>query len=464
MDADQFDAGRGRAPAEHSQRLFRALYNSPLIFGAVLAPDGTVRSLNETAVDATGADPRSCLGGPFWELPWWPAVGGPDIEGLVDRAAAGETVQYRTRFEAAGEERTALGAMLPVEEDGEVRSVLAVGQDVTDDARYLRAALDTVEQLFFVFDEDLRLREYNATVPAVTGYPDERLRGATPELFIAEPDVERVGRAISEVLDTGEAIVEADLETADGGRIPYEFRGSRLPLVEDIEPGFVGIGYDITERRRRERALERRNERLDEFASLVSHDLRNPLNVAQGRLRLLAEQLDVDDDNEHLAAVERAHDRMADLIGDLLALARGNGRELEPEALSLAELTRHCWRTVDAGGADLVVDGDATLRADRSRLKQLLENLFSNAVEHGGDRIRVGPTADGFYVADDGPGIPPEDRERVFEDGYSTSDAGTGLGLRIVREVAGAHGWSVTAGESREGGVRIEVSGAREKT
>jgi signal transduction histidine kinase len=266
------------------------------------------------------------------------------------------------------------------------------------------------------------------------------------------------------VIDTGDATVEASLETAAGERIPYKFRASRLPLAEGVEPGFVGIGYDITERRRRERELERRNERLDEFAGVVSHDLRNPLNVAQGRLRLLADELDPDGDSEHLAAIERAHDRMGALIGDLLALARGERGELDPEVLSLAELSRRCWRTVETGDADLVVDGDVTVQADRSRLQQLLENLLANAVEHGGGRVRVGPTAEGFYVADDGPGIDPEDRERAFEAGYTTAEAGTGLGLRIVREVADAHGWSVTVEESREGGARFEVSGARQGT
>jgi signal transduction histidine kinase len=91
----------------------------------------------------------------------------------------------------------------------------------------------------------------------------------------------------------------------------------------------------------------------------------------------------------------------------------------------------------------------------------LLENLFSNAVEHddGDVTVTIGDTADGFYVADDGPGIPEERREDVFEAGYSTAEDGTGFGLRIVGQIARAHGWSVRATGSAAGGARFEIGG-----
>jgi signal transduction histidine kinase len=112
---------------------------------------------------------------------------------------------------------------------------------------------------------------------------------------------------------------------------------------------------------------------------------------------------------------------------------------------------------------------DATLRneaegmilADEGRLRQLLENLIRNAIEHGGEgvSVTVGTLPDGFYVADDGPGIDPDRREEVFDAGHSTSQSGTGFGLRIVEQVADAHGWSVRAVESEAGGARFEVTG-----
>ncbi|UIO99634.1 GAF domain-containing sensor histidine kinase [Halobaculum sp. CBA1158] len=212
--------------------------------------------------------------------------------------------------------------------------------------------------------------------------------------------------------------------------------------------------------RQRERELARQNERLDEFASVVSHDLRNPLNVAQGRLELLGD----DCDSPHISHIAEAHDRMETLIDDLLALARTGQSMGDTEAVALASTVETVWETVD-GGEDLTVADDVGhVEADPSRLRELFENLLRNAVEHGGDdvRVRVGrfedPDGDaGVYVADDGPGIAPERRDRVFERGHTSTDDGTGFGLAIVAEVVRAHGWDVRATDAETGGARFEI-------
>jgi PAS domain S-box-containing protein len=207
-------------------------------------------------------------------------------------------------------------------------------------------------------------------------------------------------------------------------------------------------------RRQRDR-LRRRNERLDQFTGVVSHDLRNPLNVANARLALAREECDSD----YLEGVADAHRRMEGLIDDLLTLAREGEAVADPEPIELAGLVEECWRNVASGDVELTVDTDRTVRADRSRVKQLLENLLANAVEHGGSLVRVGDTAEGFYVADDGPGVPAEARADVFDAGYSADSDGTGMGLAIVERVADAHGWTVTVTESPEDGARFEVTG-----
>ncbi|WP_436931307.1 ATP-binding protein [Halosimplex halobium] len=204
-------------------------------------------------------------------------------------------------------------------------------------------------------------------------------------------------------------------------------------------------------------ALERQNERLERLAGIVSHDLRNPLTVAKGRLELVADETD----DEHVAAIERAHDRMETLIEDLLALAREGEGATDPEPVALAAAARECWEHVGTGDATLVVDAASTVRADPGRLQQLLENCVRNAVEHGGGdvTVTVGDCEDGFYVADDGPGIPEDERERVFEAGYTSTDDGTGLGLNIVAGIAESHGWDVAVHESEGGGARFEFTG-----
>ena len=275
-----------------------------------------------------------------------------------------------------------------------------------------------------------------------------------------------------------------NLVTADGEVVETVLHAVPHHDANDEIVGTLALYVDVAERK----TLERQKERLEEFASIVSHDLRNPLNIAQSRTRLARE----DCDTEQLDHVSRAHDRMASLIDDLLTLARHGEDVGELEAVDLAVLAERCWADIPTTDATLAVETAQSIRADRGQLRQLLQNLFSNSVEHGstGPRsqapedgegrspsdsrpgaddsvehgganvtVTVGALDDGFYVADDGPGIPAAARDTVFEAGYSTAADGTGFGLRIVERVADAHGWTVELAESEAGGARFEVRG-----
>ena len=209
---------------------------------------------------------------------------------------------------------------------------------------------------------------------------------------------------------------------------------------------------------RRERELARQNERLEEFAGIVSHDLRNPLNVAVGNLELARE---TGDDGDFARAGD-AMDRMDELISDLLTLARQGALVDDFERVPLRDVVEEARSTAGSAGSTLEIDGDlGEVSCDRGRLRQLLENLIRNAVEHAGPEatVTVSRTETGFAVEDDGPGIPADRRESVFDAGYSTNDEGTGFGLNIVRSIAEAHGWDVSVGESPDGGARFEFSG-----
>ena len=226
----------------------------------------------------------------------------------------------------------------------------------------------------------------------------------------------------------------------------------------------VEAALDSAERkgqlRRRETELERQNERLEKFASVVSHDLRNPLNVAAGQVELAAMESDDEAVTERLHEAEAAHERMSTLIDDLLSLARAGRSIGETESVDPVRLAREEWP--EAAG-ELVVDSAVgSVAADPSRLRELVGNLLRNAREHGGSdvTVRIGALASepGFYVADDGPGIPPAERESVFEHGYTTNEDGTGYGLTIVKDVAEAHGWAVRVVSSADGGARFEIA------
>jgi signal transduction histidine kinase len=203
----------------------------------------------------------------------------------------------------------------------------------------------------------------------------------------------------------------------------------------------------------------RRAERLERFASFVSHDLRGPISVLHGRLDMAEET----GDPAQFDACREAVDRMDTMIDDLLALARAGDAAEDREPVPLADAVRRAWETVGGEGR-LAVETDRTLSADPGPLDQLLTNLLRNAVQHGAPdggpvAVEVGDTPDGFYVADDGPGVPRDERASVFERGYTTETGGTGFGLAIVEAVADAHGWTVRVEESATGGARVEVRG-----
>ena len=211
--------------------------------------------------------------------------------------------------------------------------------------------------------------------------------------------------------------------------------------------------------RRREAQLERQNERLERFASLVSHDLRSPLEVVRGNVELARIENDPDRLDDALAALDRADE----LIEDMLSFARQGEHVTDVTPIGLARVAESAWPAAKTE-TDAATDGriecatDRRVRADESRLRQLLENLFRNALEHndGPVTVRVTATDDGFAVADDGQGLPSLSPTELFDPGTTTSDDGTGFGLSIVREIADAHGWTISVGESRDGGARFE--------
>lgn len=207
----------------------------------------------------------------------------------------------------------------------------------------------------------------------------------------------------------------------------------------------------------REAQLERQNERLDDFASIVSHDLRNPLSLAQSQLELAQAECD----SERLATVGQAHERMETLIDDLLLLARTGNAVTEVESVDIGETVVIYRQTVATEEATIQSETERTIRADTGQLQQLVENLIRNAVEHGGEgvTVTVGDLDSGFYIEDDGPGIPQDEREQVFEASYTTSEDGSGLGLSIVKQVVDAHDWEIRVTDSAAGGARFEITG-----
>lgn len=320
--------------------------------------------------------------------------------------------------------------------------------------------IDAIRDGVLVVDSDGRILESN---PAADELFDSResLIGRRIDGVLADrPELQSVyGRLTetetkdSERIASGDAhlTVEADPITDQSGRVSW------LLLIQDE-----------TEQVHRERALERQIDRLDQFAKIVSHDLRNPITIARGFTKRARESGDV----SYLERVSRAIDRMDEIVENVLALARAGHEVTDPTPTPLASLVEDAWANVATEEATLSLTAateEGTILADPRHARRLLENLVRNSVEHGAseagaaditvtvdvEQQELGTVTVRF--ADDGPGIPPAKRDAIFEDDYTTG--GTGLGLAIVEEIATAHGWTVSVGESEDGGALFTLEG-----
>jgi len=315
--------------------------------------------------------------------------------------------------------------------------------------------------------------------------PAERVIGIQPDQAttpmdlnarMVHPDDQLAVANQFETALTGETeTVDVEFRTSpENGPVRWvRMQGSVPDRADEAPDTLAGLATDIT-------PLKERETRLDEFAGVVSHDLRNPLSVAIARVELAQEQTD----SEHLAHARDALNRMEALIQNLLTLARADEAVGDLEPVALGSVIQGAWQAVDTADASLTVETDRTVMADRTRLQQLLENLVRNAVEHGatdraggsaedspgatadstgknkssgGVTVRVESIENGFAVEDDGTGMSEKQRAALFAGGHTGEHAG--LGLRIVQQVVEAHDWSVRATESNAGGVRFEITG-----
>lgn len=487
---------------ERVKRRYDAIFDDTETFFVLLDTDGSVLDINDATLSLVETDREAMLGESIPETVMFQSakMDRDEYRSYLERVSAGETARVEIEMHPDSETTFIDLILRPVTQDGTVESIVAIGRDITRIKRRERA-LDTL----LGATQDLQAARERDTVvgqavSALAEFTDEKL--ASGWLYDDEDDILRP------VAATPEARAEfGGVPTLCGGEsIAWEVFSSQTPrMYDDVsthpdryaaetearselllplsDEGVLAVGSTQTgafeemdfalaqllaasteaalDRAQREQTLRKQraqlkqqNEKLEQVASILSHDLRNPLNVATLRTELALEETD----NENLEDVEMALDRMGQLIEDVLRLARGGQSVTDPETVCLDDIAAECWSVVTTASATLTVEDAVTFRADRSKFRHVLENLFGNAIDHAGPDVAVtiGQLDGGFYVADDGQGIAPDAREDVFEAGYTSSDDGTGFGLTIVETIATAHGWDVTVTECESGGARFE--------
>jgi signal transduction histidine kinase/FixJ family two-component response regulator len=340
-------------------------------------------------------------------------------------------------------------------------------RDEAADSGILETYLETLEKPMFAKDTEAR--------HVRVSYVPE---GVDPEAAVGKTDYDLFG---DETDDAREMIAD-DLSVIDSEEPirdkmeKVEYPGHTLWLETTKLPwygpdgdlaGLVGITFDATERMELRLERESYEKRMETFTSYLSHDLKTPLQIAKGHLQVARESGRADS----FEKVDDALDRIDEMIDDLSSLALDDtaaGGDPGPDAsvpvdnrLHITDVIEGIWEIVrrESATLKLELEPEARIWATENDVRPIFENLFKNAMDHGGDDVvvTVGPTdSGGFYVADDGPGIPEDDRDQVFERGYTTAASGSGTGLSIVAETANHLSWGYGVTESASGGARFE--------
>jgi PAS domain S-box-containing protein len=429
--------------------------------------DGTIRYVNEAATDLFGADsPDDLIGESVFD--YHPSEHDSKVESRLSRLEAGDRIPpAKLRFHSDDRARIAKVSCVATPHDDD-----AVGQtiahDVTDlrrserDLRLFREivtkALDRGEAAIWSYDLDSEeISHYG--VASLLGVDDADLTDDLDSFlqYVHPDDRNAVRSAYTTALEEGEPYsLRFRVETADGDSRYLEDRGGVI-TEEGPATHVLGMVVDVTDYERHKQQLEEQREQVEEIATILSHDLQGPLRTLEGRLELLRE---ADSRTEHIQQAEAMASRLEEMIDGVVRTIRAGKPVTDVEEIRLSDVATDAARTSSIQSDDLSVATDGTVEADPDSLRRLFQNLLDNAAEHGGTTVtvEVGVTDGGFYVADDGSGLPEDRRNSLFDFGVTTADDGTGIGLASVERIVQSHGWEIEAMDGEEG-ARFEVSG-----
>jgi len=313
-------------------------------------------------------------------------------------------------------------------------------------------AIETLKDPFVILDDQNRVVDSNPAARKIFAATDDWDGVSAAAFFgLSAEEIDQLRRGDTD--DTELTVQQA------GSQYYFDIESTPITGAQNEQRGQLVVFRDVTRLKRREKRLERKNRFLDEFASVVSHDIATPLSVVENKAQLI----ELTGETSHTDGIYDATEQVREQIEALRNLAR-QGRDIgEITTVSLEAVAGDAWRSVETADGTMTVSGSTTVEANQDLLRQLLENLFRNSVEHGFEenqqtlRLEVGARSDGFYVADNGAGISEQESDQIFQQGYTTSETGSGLGLAIVRRIVEGHGWEVEVSESESGGVQFNI-------
>jgi PAS domain S-box-containing protein len=308
-----------------------------------------------------------------------------------------------------------------------------------------------------IVNENAEFRYISPVCEDLLGYKQHEIIGEVAFGFMPPEDRENAMNEFYRAIEhpESEPVIEHHWEKKNGELVPFETRGKNM-FDDEFINGFVVNGRDISDHKEHQQQIEAQNERLTEMHQALSHDIKNPLQVASNSVNLYRETAE----DQYLKKIEDALDRIDVLVKQILTMTEQETNPRNPEQVSLRNVATQAWSMTDTESAKLAIDGSKEFEADKNRLQRVFENLFDNAVEHsdGDVTISVGPFDQGIYIEDDGPGIPAEKQSNIFESGYTTKSANTGYGLDIVEQIVDNHGWDIELQQEARNGARFEIT------
>jgi len=332
--------------------------------------------------------------------------------------------------------------------------------ELEEERKLINQSLDSMNDIFFVIDKKGNINKVNSSglkcIISISNYSEQDIGEINIRDIFPQSQIEQINKSLNSVNKGNHVRFNIEAQTNQNEPLELEIKISPLYNEKNKIIGIVGMARDVTEENEYKRKLKDKNKKLDKFAKIISHDIRNPTSIAKGNLNL---HINNNGSTDELETTLKSINRIENILEDVLYITKLNTEKLEKENITLQSVVNKCWNNLEVGNSKLKINTDKIIPQNKKLSSRLFENLFKNSIEHGGDNviITIGEINNGFYVEDNGEGIPKDKRDKIFNQNYSTSETGEGLGLSIVEHVCDVHGWTITITESKTGGARFEI-------